>query len=183
KVEGCALRMDVSKNMTLASLKNFCRLGMIKLKRESEIANEFVRNLSIRTPSIQTLVEYLSGGNQQKVIIAKSLCCKSNIFLFDEPTQGIDVGAKVEIYNLLSELVKQGASIVIASSEMAELTGMCDRIITMYRGMIVGEFCRDHFDQEIILRYIFGKEREPCFERMAFEEESENGKEASARFD
>jgi ribose transport system ATP-binding protein len=104
----------------------------------------------------------LSGGNQQKVVIARSLCCKSSIFLFDEPTQGVDVGAKVEIYHLLNDIVRRGAAVLIASSELPELLGMCDRILAMYRGEIIEEFKAKETSQEEILRAIFGKKAQPA---------------------
>jgi len=160
KEEGLILRMAVKENITLSSLKNHSHLGVLRPGEESRAANDFRKKLNIRMPGIQTLVEYLSGGNQQKVIIARSLCCHSNIFFFDEPTQGVDIGAKVEIYNLLVELVKEGASIILASSELPELIGMCDRILAMYQGNIAGEYRREDFSQEKILRAIFGKGKE-----------------------
>lgn len=159
KEEGIISRMVARENITLSSLRNLCSLGILRLKEESRVANEFRKKLDIRMPSIQTLAEYLSGGNQQKVIIARSLCGQSNIFFFDEPTQGIDIGAKVEIYHLLIELVRQGAAVLLASSELAELIGMCDRILAMYRGRVIGEYGREDFSQEKVLRAIFGKEQ------------------------
>jgi len=159
KEEGAILRMSVGQNVTLSSLKSYCSLGILRPKKEIHVAHEFAERLQIKMPSIRTLVEYLSGGNQQKVIIARSLCCRSKIFFFDEPTQGIDVGAKVEIYHLLNELVKQGAAVLIASSELPELMGMCDRIFAMYHGQISGEFNAQEVSQEELLRAIFGKEK------------------------
>ena len=160
KEEGVLLRMTVRENITLSSLKNFSKFGMLTLVEESKTANEFRKKLNIRTPGIQTMAEYLSGGNQQKLIIAKSLCCQSRVFFFDEPTQGIDVGTKVEIYLLLNELVKQGAGVLLSSSELPELVGMCDRILAMYRGRIAAEFAAEEADQGKILRAIFGKGKE-----------------------
>jgi ribose transport system ATP-binding protein len=159
KEEGAILRMNVGQNVTLSSLRSYCSLGILRPKKEIEVAHEFAERLQIRMPSIRTLVEYLSGGNQQKVIIARSLCCRARIFFFDEPTQGIDVGAKVEIYHLLNELVKQGAAVLLASSELPELMGMCDRIFAMYHGQITGEFNAQEVSQEELLRAIFGKEK------------------------
>lgn len=159
KEEGIISRMTVRQNVTLSSLKNHCSLGILRSKKETKVAHEFAERLQIRMPSIRTLVEYLSGGNQQKVIIARSLCCRSRIFFFDEPTQGIDVGAKVEIYHLLNELVRQGAAVLIASSELPELIGMCDRIFAMYRGKILGKYSAQEASQEELLRAIFGKEK------------------------
>jgi len=159
KEEGIILRMSVGQNVTLSSLKSYCSLGILRPKKETEVAHEFAERLQIKMPSIRALVEYLSGGNQQKVIIARSLCCRSKIFFFDEPTQGIDVGAKVEIYHLLNELVKQGAAVLLASAELPELMGMCDRIFAMYHGEIVGEYNAQEVNQKELLRAIFGKEK------------------------
>lgn len=159
KEEGIVHRMSVMENITLSSLRRYSRLGLLNKKRESKSASDFAGKLQIRMASIRTLLEYLSGGNQQKVIIARSLCCRSQILFFDEPTQGIDIGAKVEIYHLLNELVKQGAGVVISSAELPELIGMCDRILAMYHGRVVGEFSGRDASQENLLRAIFGKEQ------------------------
>jgi len=160
KEEGAILRMGVRENITLSSLRGLCRFGILRPKVESRVSREYGDKLRIRMPSIRTFVEYLSGGNQQKVIMARSLCCKSNILFFDEPTQGIDIGAKVEIYHLLNELAKQGAAVALASSELPELLGMCDRIFAMHSGRIVAEYSRDEASQEKLLRAIFGKEKQ-----------------------
>lgn len=159
KEEGIIARMSVTENITLSSLRRYCHLGILRKKREKKSASEFGEKLQIRMANIRTLLEYLSGGNQQKVIIARSLCCRSQIFLFDEPTQGIDIGAKVEIYHLLNELVRQGAGVVISSAELPELIGLCDRILAMYHGRVVGEFRGPEATQESLLRAIFGKEQ------------------------
>jgi ribose transport system ATP-binding protein len=160
KTEGILPRMSVGENVTLSSLKRYCHLGILHKSRERKTALEFTKKLQIRMPNIQSLLEYLSGGNQQKVIIARSLCSRSKIFCFDEPTQGIDIGAKVEIYHLLNELAKQGAAIIISSSELPELIGMCDRILAMHQGRIVRQFNRNEANQERLLRAIFGKENQ-----------------------
>lgn len=159
KEEGIVPRMAITENITLSSLKQYCRLGILRKKLQDKSACDFAEKLQIKMPNIRTLLEYLSGGNQQKVIIARSLCCQSQIFFFDEPTQGIDIGAKVEIYHLLNELVKQGAGVVISSAELPELIGMCDRILAMYRGRVVDEFTGPEVTQESLLRAIFGKEQ------------------------
>ena len=150
--------MAVTENITLSSLKHYCRLGILRKKREKKSATDFAGKLQIKMANIRTLLEYLSGGNQQKVIIARSLCCRSQIFFFDEPTQGIDIGAKVEIYHLFNELVRHGAGVVISSAQLPELIGMCDRILAMYQGRVTGEFSGPEATQENLLRAIFGKE-------------------------
>ncbi len=159
KEEGIVARMAVAENITLSSLSRYCRFGLLKKTLEKRSASDFAEKLQIRMAHIRTLLEYLSGGNQQKVIIARSLCCRSQIFFFDEPTQGIDIGAKVEIYHLLNELVRHGAGVVISSAELPELIGMCDRVLAMYQGRIVSEFSGPEATQENLLRAIFGKEQ------------------------
>ncbi len=123
----------------------------MQLKNIHQDVDQLVSELKIRTPSVNTIVAELSGGNQQKVVIAKWLLTKARIFIFDEPTRGIDVGAKVEVYNLINELIKNDAAIIIISSEMDEVMEMADRIIVMHEGEIMGEFAHEEATQEKIL--------------------------------
>ena len=125
--------------------------------KEEHLSNRYIRRLNIVTPSGRTITENLSGGNQQKVVIAKWLCRKINILLCVEPTRGVDIGAKVEIYSLLTELVVEGASIIIFSSDRDEIIGMCDRIIVIRKGAMVAEIPRDQFSREKISTYAFGE--------------------------
>ena len=128
----------------------------VKSKKDMEIAEEYTEKLQIKTPSVNQLVKNLSGGNQQKVVLAKVLATKCDIIIFDEPTRGIDVGAKQEIYNLMRTLVdEEGKSIIMVSSEMPELIGMSDRILVMRHGRIAGDRKAD-FSQELILEYASG---------------------------
>jgi ABC-type sugar transport system ATPase subunit len=125
-------------------------------KKEAEVVLKYVEKLRIATPSVSRLAQYLSGGNQQKVVIAKWLCTKAKIFIFDEPTRGIDVGAKSEIYALMAGLVREGAAILMISSELSEVIGMSDRIYVMREGRIVSELSHAEATQERIIEYAMG---------------------------
>lgn len=158
KVEGLVLPLTVKDNISLSGLKQFVKGGFLNLRQERKTVVGFFDRLGIKAPGIQTLVRFLSGGNQQKVVLARSLCSRSRIFLFDEPTRGIDVGAKVEIYHLINELAKQGAGVILVSSELPEILGMCDRLLVMHEGQIIREFSRSEATQERVLQAIFSKE-------------------------
>ena len=125
--------------------------GMIKTKKEAQRAEEFVHLLSIKTPSLSQIVDGLSGGNQQKVIIAKWLLKNSDILIIDEPTRGIDVGAKAEIYSLMEQLAKEGKSIIMISSELPEILRMSDRVAVICEGQLTGILSRKEANQEAIL--------------------------------
>ncbi len=148
---GLALKLSVRDNINLPIYKHISRLSVINHFMERSIANDFVKKLRIKTPSISTIVMHLSGGNQQKVVIAKWLASKSKIFIMDEPTNGIDVGAKEEIYHLMNELASEGAAILFISSYMPELMGICDRILVMRDGKIVGDVPREEMTEEKLL--------------------------------
>jgi ABC-type sugar transport system ATPase subunit len=137
-------------------LKRLARIGVLNLGKEKESAQGYANSLRIATPNLDRWVMYLSGGNQQKAVIAKWLGVEADIFIFDEPTRGIDVGAKVEVYQLMGELVKRGAAILMISSELPEILGMSDRIIVMHEGHIAGEFTREEATQEKILSCALG---------------------------
>jgi ribose transport system ATP-binding protein len=140
RAHGVALEMSVRENVTLASLGRFVRFGFLQLDREKATVNDLIGKLSIRTASQASAVRDLSGGNQQKVVLAKWLSRQSAIYLLDEPTVGVDVGAKVEIYRLIRELAEQGAGVLLLSSDLLELLGITDRILVMYRGRLAGHF-------------------------------------------
>jgi ABC-type sugar transport system ATPase subunit len=143
KGQGLVLGMSVRNNMTLAHLSQFVsRAGLLESKKEDGAAEKMVSDLRVRTPSIEQLVRNLSGGNQQKVVLAKWLLGKARVFLFDEPTRGIDIGAKTEIYQLMLTLLEHGAAIVMVSSELPEVLGMSHRILAVRGGRIVREFSR-----------------------------------------
>ncbi len=143
--------MAVYQNVTLASLKQIARVLVINRTAERTVTERFVDQLRIRTPSIRQLVKHLSGGNQQKVVLAKWLTLQPKVLIMDEPTRGIDVGAKAEIHALISQFAQQGMGVILLSSELPELLGTCDRILVMSRGTITGEFTRDEADQEKIM--------------------------------
>ena len=147
--------MPCSLNMTLTDPKRISARGFINRQQEREVAEKLVKDLEVKTPSINQLVRNFSGGNQQKVVIAKWLFCGGKVFIFDEPTRGIDVGAKYEIYNLMWELAESGKGLVMISSDMPELLGLCHRILVFSDGEIVGEVQRKDFDQEKILHLAF----------------------------
>ncbi len=151
---GLALGMDVESNIVLASYTDFLRMiGVVNDGKAAEVAEHYVSALSIKTPSIEQTVKNLSGGNQQKVVIGKWLTADSDILIFDEPTRGIDVGAKSEIYRLLNDLAQQGKSIIMISSELPEILRMSHRIIVMCEGRITGELDAAEATQEGIMTY------------------------------
>lgn len=148
---GLVLGKSVAENTTLASLDHFSHGAFIDEAKEREIAAEYVESLKTKAPSVEQLVVNLSGGNQQKVVIAKWLVHNCDILIFDEPTRGIDVGAKNEIYHLMNELVKQGKSIIMISSEMTEILRMSDRIVVMCEGRKTAEIDIAQATQETIM--------------------------------
>jgi len=154
--QGIIAPMRVRENISLAILESLCRAGIISLNRESRLAEEYVEKLDIRTPSVDQPVAHLSGGNQQKVIVARWLATHPRILILDEPTRGIDVGAKAEIHRLMSELAKQGMGILMISSELPEIMGMSDRIVVMHEGRIAGELPRTEATQERIMSLATG---------------------------
>ncbi len=151
KSQGLILDMDCQANITITNLPFVSRSGFMQPSKERAVATQHVDELQIKTPSIHQWMRYLSGGNQQKVVIAKWLFRNSDVLIFDEPTRGIDVGAKYEIYLLLWELAKRGKSIIIVSSDLPEMLGICHRMIVFSNGKITGELARKDFDQETIL--------------------------------
>ncbi|MBN2861106.1 MAG: sugar ABC transporter ATP-binding protein, partial [Sphaerochaetaceae bacterium] len=147
---------DVRENMALPNLKRFIRGGFLHRNEETSAVTEKIQSMRIKTPTIETVVKNLSGGNQQKVVLAKWLIKDAEIMILDEPTRGIDVGAKFEIYKLMTSMARNGKAILMISSEMPELLGMCDRLYVMHEGEIVKEFLREEFDQEHIMHYAAG---------------------------
>jgi ribose transport system ATP-binding protein len=151
KAFGLAVGLSVSENSVMANLDKYSVSGFIRRKRVDEVTREYVDRLSIKTPGVRQLVKNLSGGNQQKVVIAKWLIKNCDILIFDEPTRGIDVGAKSEIYHLMNELVRMGKSIIMISSELPELLRMSDRLIVMCEGRVTGELDISEATQEKIM--------------------------------
>lgn len=139
RIQGLVTNLAVKNNICLSILEILSRMGFIPKKEEAAVANNFMTNLSIQATSIKQRVKYLSGGNQQKVVVAKWLASGSKVFMFDEPTEGVDVGAKTQIYKLMGEIAREGAGLIFVSSEIPELLALCDRILVMHRGKIVVE--------------------------------------------
>ncbi|MBC8230561.1 sugar ABC transporter ATP-binding protein, partial [bacterium] len=153
KAYGLILNMTVRENITLASLKNLSKFSVIKRRQEHEAVDRFIKELRIKTPSREQTTQNLSGGNQQKVVLSKWLLTNSKVIIFDEPTKGIDVGAKTEIYHLMSQLTESGVGIIMISSELPEVLGMSDRIIVMYEGRIKAELSAENATQTQIMNY------------------------------
>jgi ABC-type sugar transport system ATPase subunit len=148
------LKLSVLDNMTMVHLRELANwLFMINGTRRENAAAEYVDHLAIKTPSLVQISQNLSGGNQQKTIIARWLMHKPQILFLDEPTHGIDVGAKMEIYHIIDDLSKQGVSIVLISSELPEVLNLCDRIMVMHHGEIRGILSHKEADQEKIMRF------------------------------
>jgi ribose transport system ATP-binding protein len=153
KTQGCILDMDIQWNVSLAHIKSLSSYTVVDEKKVGRLARYYKDLLDIKTPSLSQLVKNLSGGNQQKVVLAKTLATNSEIIIFDEPTRGIDVGAKQEIYQLMCTLVAEGKAIIMISSEMEELLGMSDRILVLSGGRITAELSRNEYDQTKILEF------------------------------
>ena len=156
KNQGLALILPVAENIVVSSLDRLFPRLFVRKKHEHGVAIQYVEQLRIATPSTSRLAQYLSGGNQQKVVLAKWLCTKAKVFIFDEPTRGIDVGAKAEIHAFMNALVREGAAILMISSELPEVIGMSDRIYVMREGRIVAEIPHAEATQERIIAYAMG---------------------------
>ena len=153
KLQGLVLGMMVRENISLPNLLSLARFGVVQRKRENHIADQYIQELRIRTPTREQITRNLSGGNQQKVVLSKWLFTDAKVMIFDEPTRGIDVGAKVEIYNLINELAARGVGILMISSELSEVLGMSDRILVMREGHISGELKTAEATQTKIMSY------------------------------
>ena len=152
KKDGLCTKLSIRQNLALPNLDLVCTgLGVVSRTKEQKLCDEAVENLRIKTPNVEIDSGNLSGGNQQKVVVGKWLARNSRVVIFDEPTRGIDVGAKVEIYNLINELKKKGIAVIIVSSEMPEVMGVADRIIVMCDGRITGEVMAKETSQNEIL--------------------------------
>jgi ribose transport system ATP-binding protein len=158
KLQGLVLKLSVIFNMTLVKIREISRFGHINRQKEKDIAEKFINFLNIKTPSLKQTVSNLSGGNQQKVVISKWLSMEPKVLILDEPTRGIDVGAKTEIYAIVNELVKKGVGIILISSELPEIMGICDRIITIFEGKSTAIFERDIFNSNSIMKASLGEE-------------------------
>ena len=151
KEEGLILENTVGYNMTLCILSQFMKFFAVNKKQESSIIDEYIASMSIKTKSKNQFIKFLSGGNQQKVVLAKWLAIKPKVLILDEPTRGVDVGAKSEIYEIIDSLAKSGVAIIIISSELTEVIEMSDRIIVMHEGLIKGQLNKADFSQEKIM--------------------------------
>lgn len=158
KAKGALLGLSIQENINMPIYHRLSKAAVIDYKKVRNIAQKYKEEISIKTPSLEQKVKNLSGGNQQKVILAKWLAAESELLIFDEPTRGIDVGAKQEIYTLINQLVEQGKAILMISSEMEELMGMSDRIIILAEGSVSGEILKEEFNQELIMQ-LASKER------------------------
>jgi len=157
KKEGLVLGMSVGENMTLSNLKSFEQTGFrLNRQEESKLVSEYIKKLSIKTTGSKQKIKNLSGGNQQKVIIAKWIMMSPKVLIIDEPTKGIDVGAKKEIYDVLNELKQMGKAIILISSDMPEIVGISDRVIVMHEGIVTGELEREDANQENIMKFAVG---------------------------
>ena len=161
KQQGLILEMAVRENISLPSLGRDARAGWLNRGAERALGREMIDALRVKTPSDRQVVQFLSGGNQQKVVIGKWLSMRPRILLLDEPTRGVDVGAKAEIYGLMEKLAEQGVAILFASSEMEEVLGMSDRTLVMHEGRLTGELPRGALSEEAIMRLATGQPGEP----------------------
>ena len=158
KGQGLVLAQTIRTNLIMANMKGFCNGPFLDEKRIEDSGEQHISSLRIKTPSIDEIVGQLSGGNQQKVVIGKWVNTDADIFIFDEPTRGIDVGAKVEVYNVMNSLVMAGKCVIMVSSEMPEILGMSDRVVVMRGGRVMATIDRDskHFNQEDIMKAAWG---------------------------
>lgn len=159
KQQGLVLPMSVKDNLTLASLRRDQCYGFLNRDEEAAISEDMIKQMKVKTPTENQIIQYLSGGNQQKVVLGKWIAMKPRILLLDEPTRGIDVGAKQQIYSLMEALAKQGMAVFFVSSEMEEVLGMADRTIVMHEGRITGELPRAQMSEESIMQLATGGER------------------------
>lgn len=157
KAQGCVLSLTIRENIVYSILNKISKVSVIQKNEEKKVVDQYINELNVKTPSPEQLVKNLSGGNQQKVVLAKAMATNCDVIIFDEPTRGIDVGAKHEIYNLMCKLAEAGKSIIMISSEMPELIGMSDRIIVMSNGEIAGELNKGEYNQTHILEMASSK--------------------------
>jgi rhamnose transport system ATP-binding protein len=155
--QGLVLEMAIADNATLPFLRRLTRFGLVSRKRERRIADDYTRRLQVKAAGLDQPARALSGGNQQKVVLAKWLATDPQVLILDEPTRGIDIGTKAEVHRIISGLAAGGMAILLISSELPEILGMADRVLVMHEGRITGEFTRDEADQETIMRAATGQ--------------------------
>ena len=158
KQQGLVLKLDVSTNTAMLKIKKHSKFGFVSKKLEKETTEHYIQSLDIKTPSIRQTVSNLSGGNQQKVVLSKWLSMNPRILIVDEPTRGIDVGAKAEIYALLTKLARSGVAILFISSELPETMGICDRVLTVFEGRVTASIDRKDFSSSVIMNAALGME-------------------------
>ena len=156
KRAGVLLRRPIYQNITMSALDDITKFGIVQADKEKEIVDKYVQGMSIKVGSVKDNADSLSGGNQQKVALSKILATNSEVLILDEPTRGVDVGAKIEIFNIINSLVEQGYAVVMISSEMAEIIGMCDRVFAIYEGESRGELSGDEITEDNIIQYTMG---------------------------
>jgi ribose transport system ATP-binding protein len=155
---GLVTSMSVGENLTLASLESVSRFGVLSNGAQYQAAEDQVQAMRIKTPSLRQIAAYLSGGNQQKIVFGKWIMREPKVLLLDEPTRGVDIGAKQEIYALMEQLAGQGAAILFVSSEMEEILGMSDRVVVMQEGKIQGELLRSELSEQRLMELAFGRQ-------------------------
>jgi ABC-type sugar transport system ATPase subunit len=158
KRQGLLLKLQVFFNTTVSGLDRLTSFGVLRLKDEMTLVRKWIKDLRIKTPSPEFLVVNMSGGNQQKVVLARWLSLGIKVFILDEPTRGIDVGSKAEIYRIMTDLANEGAGIIMISSELPEVLGMSDRVMVMRDGRIVKELARADASEEVVMQYAVGHE-------------------------
>ncbi|MFC4599492.1 sugar ABC transporter ATP-binding protein [Cohnella hongkongensis] len=158
KTQGLVLQLSVKENMMLSNYRLVSRAGVVSNAKEKRIADDTIGELAIKTPSREQKAKNLSGGNQQKIVIGKVLLGNPDLLILDEPTRGIDIGAKSEIYKLISRLADEGKAVIVVSSELPEIIGLSDRIIVLHEGRIAGELSRDEASEQNIMALAFGKQ-------------------------
>ncbi|MCM3760600.1 sugar ABC transporter ATP-binding protein [Alkalihalobacillus oceani] len=151
--QGVVLDLSIRANISLGTLGDYCKFGLINQRKEKQVVSSLVKKLGVKSGSIEQTVSSLSGGNQQKVVLSKWMSKSVKVFFLDEPTRGIDIGAKAEIYNLINDLAKQGVAIVMVSSEIPELQAICDRVLVMKEGRITADLNHNELDAEKLLSY------------------------------
>jgi putative multiple sugar transport system ATP-binding protein len=151
---GLNLIDDIKRNISLASLHKFTKRGLVNANEEYKVASEYRTSMNIKAPSPNSIVGKLSGGNQQKVVLSQWINVNPDVLILDEPTRGIDVGAKYEIYTIIQELAAQGKAVLVISSELSELLGICDRIYAIAEGTITGEVAKKDFSPELLMKYM-----------------------------
>lgn len=156
KLQGCHVNLNIQDNITLPIIHKLTTLFTIRKKEEKAVIDKYINTLSIKAPTVKQLLNFLSGGNQQKVVVSKWLAAECEVLMLDEPTRGIDIGAKHEIYSLINKLKQDGHSIIVVSSELLELIGICDRVVVLYEGEKMGEVTDSEMTQQKILALASG---------------------------